>query len=173
MSSSLRSRLNNEFGGDLGNRLEAVTPAWLGMKSVFPWILVGVIGGGLVDLLLGTDLQWLFIGLGGGVGVALGMYLTDRNLQADLSRPGGLYVILGATSDELILVGRSMWSMRDLRIEARRAFTEISAIEVKKSFLGAPTVTFRFSDGDSWSYEVNKWKDLQPALPQGLLGPQP
>ena len=169
MSNSLQSRLDAELGPELGSRLEAVTPAWLGMKGIFPIVLAGVIGGTLIDLVLDTELRPVFIGLGAGIAIMIGMVMKDQNARADRSRPGGLYVILGATSDELILVGRSMWSMKDFQIEQRRPFTDIDAIEVNKSFLGSPAVTFRFSDGDSWRYEVNKWKNLQPALPQGPL----
>lgn len=173
MKSSLKSRLNVEFQSDLDeNTLVAATPAWLGMKGTTPWMVVGMIGGTLVDLLLNTDLRWVFLGVGGGVGVSLGMYLADRNAWTDLSHPGGSYVILGVTSDELVLVGRSLWSMKPLRIEARRPLSEISSIDVRKS-RGAPTVTFQFSDGNSWRYEVNKWKDFKSALPDGLLKPQP
>ncbi len=172
MSVSLQTRMNTELDANLPSPLVAVSPAWLGMKGVFLWALAGAIGGTLLDLVLKTGLESLFVGVGIGVGLAVGLYLKDRNAREDPSLPGGLYVILGATSDDLVVISRSLWRMKDLKIEAREPFSNIVSVHVEKKFLSAVAVTFGLAGGKSWRYEVNKWKDLQPRLPQRLFGPQ-
>lgn len=172
MSVSLQTRMNTELGPGLTNPLVAVAPAWLGMKGVFVWALAGGMGGTLLDLLLKTDVQSLFVGGGIGVGMMVGFYLKDKSAREDPSLPGGQYVILGATSDELVVISRSLWGLKNLKIEAREPYGTIASINVEKKFGSSVAVTFSFVGGRSWRYEVNKWKDLQPSLPPALFDNQ-
>jgi hypothetical protein len=172
MSVSLRTRLNTELGANLPSPLIAVSPAWLGMKGVFLWAAAGAIGGTLLDLVLKTGLESLVVGVGVSVGLAVGLHLKDRNAREDPSLPGGLYVMLGATSDDLVVISRSLWSMKDLKVEAREPFSNIVSVHVESKFWPAVTVTFGLADGKSWRYKVNRWRDLQPRLPQRLFDPQ-
>lgn len=174
MSVTLRTRLNSELGADLPSPLVAVSPAWLDMKGMFLWAVTGAMVGIMLDVMIKTGLDSVLVGGGVSAGLAVGLYLKDREAREDPSIPGGLYVLLGATSDHLVVISRSLWSMTNLEVEAIEPFTDIVSIHLeKKKYWAAAAVTFGFAGGRSWRYKVNRWRDFEPGLPQRLYDPRP
>lgn len=167
-TSELRSRITTELRGHLPGDLIACAPAWLGNKGTTIWVLAGVIAGELLSFVVGASSDSIFIGLGVAAGMFAGFSIKDRTARQDRSLPGGLYVVVGTTHSDLVVVSRALWRMRDFGIAAIRPLDELVSVHVTKRFLSRVAV-FEFSNGESWRYEGNRWADLVPGLPPEVI----
>lgn len=166
---SLADKLNSQMEDDLSHPLVVAVPGWLGFGPTIIWIVVGISAGLLVHVVFGVGSQILMQGVGVAIAILVGSVYRDRKARHDPSQPGGLYVVIGTTKKDLVVVDRPLWSMRGSTVGAQVPFERIAAIHSEeKRFPKTTIVTFSARDGRDWRYELQKWEELRAALPARL-----
>jgi hypothetical protein len=170
---SLADKLNERLAGQLPASLVGATPANLVMRRLNRWMLGGVVVGAGASLVIGVERQAWAMGIGVSLVMLLGTFIVDRRARSDPSQPGGLFVVVALTADDLVVIDQPLWSpswsRNELTVAQRIRIDEVTAVTAVRRLM-RHDVTLTLTDGTEWRWDFPRWPIFRSALPARLQG---
>ena len=165
---TFEERLNAQFGDQLRSPIRAASAGGLERKLYIVWVIGALLVGALIATVFDPPIsQGMVLGLSGGLGLA---YVTSRDHRRMLNsdaQPGGGAVVFAVTDTDVVVLERSLWTLRTFGVLAEVPIDEFEAIELPDRIRSQP-VTFMLSGGRTWRYVIPNISPILDALPERL-----
>jgi hypothetical protein len=165
---SYEDRLSAQFGDTLRTPIRAASPAGIERKGLAVWVIAAVLLGVVVSQFIESPVpQGVILGGFGGIGLAGVMFRDHRKMLASGTQPGGGAVVLAVTDTDLVVLKRSMWTLKTFGVLAQVPLEEVQSVVLPDRLRSKP-VTFTMADGGEWRYVIPNSAGLLAALPDRL-----
>ncbi len=109
----------------------------------------------------------VLFGLFGGLGLAFFLSRGHLRMQRSDEQPGGGAVVLAVTDTDVVVLERSMWTLRTFGVLAQVPIDQLESVEIPHRPRTQP-LTLRLSGEREWNYVVPQWTNILGALPERL-----